>query len=355
MDAQERFVHSFGNRSTDRVLAIVLASALILAGLWIARPLYGVLVWGAFMAVALTPLHCNLTALAGGRPKIAAAAIVLTLLAIIVVPLCFLPASFENARNQLSTTNSWTELRVPPMPEWIGNIPFFGAKIAGEWTAAIADSKPFLASVKPYFGAMLRWLATMGASIGIVILQLLLSVVLAGIFMVTEATTTTLLHRIAARIGGTSAENLLDVAVRTVRSVVQGVIGTALIQGLLTGIGFMIIGVPFAAALGIFSFGTAMLQIGTWLVWVPVALWLSYQGETDAALFTAVLGVIINILDNVIKPLLIGRGAGVPLWVIFIGVIGGVLSTGLIGIFLGPLIMALIYSVVLNWLSQQQL
>jgi predicted PurR-regulated permease PerM len=115
----------------------------------------------------------------------------------------------------------------------------------------------------------------------------------------------------------------------------------------------VIAGVPFAIALGVLSFGTAMLQIGTWLVWIPVATWLSYQGETGWALFTAVLGIIINVLDNVLKPLLIGRGAGIPLWVIFIGVIGGLLSIGFIGIFIGPLVMAAGYSIVVSWLGDE--
>ena len=138
------------------------------------------------------------------------------------------------------------------------------------------------------------------------------------------------------------------------RSVAQGVIGTALIQGVLSGIGFAIAGVPFAALLGVLSFGTAMLQIGTWLVWIPTAVWLSYQGETGWAIFTTVLGIVINILDNVIKPLLIGRGAGVPLWIIFIGVIGGILTIGLIGIFIGPLIMSVGYSIVTGWLGGER-
>jgi predicted PurR-regulated permease PerM len=342
-------------RWTDRLLGLVFVSAIIIAGLWIARPLYGVLAWGAFMAIALSPVHSKLASMLGDRPKSAAFLIALALLTVIVVPLSFLPSSFENARTYLSSiTNNWTELKLPPMPEWIASIPLVGAKIAREWTAALADSRQFLAKVEPYFGSVLRWFAALGTSLGIVILQIILSVALAGIFLVTQASTTTLLHRVAGRIGGLSAEGLLDVAVRTIRSVVQGVIGTALIQGLLTGFSFLLVGVPFAAALGVLSFGTAMLQIGTWLVWIPVALWFSYQGKTGAALVITVFGIVINVLDNVIKPLLIGRGAGVPLWVIFIGVIGGVLSIGLIGIFLGPLIMALIYSLASGWLGQEE-
>src|SRR4029450_12535549 len=106
-----------------------------------------------------------------------------------------------------------------------------------------------------------------------------------------------------------------------------------------SGIGFAIAGIPLALALGVLAFGTAMLQIGTWLVWIPSAVWLSYQGETGWALFTAVLGVIINILDNVIKPLLIGRSADVPIWILFIGVIGGRLTIRFVGIFICRMLM----------------
>lgn len=188
-------------------------------------------------------------------------------------------------------------------------------------------------------------------SLGLTIVEILLSIVLAGIFLTTVEGTTSVFHEIANRLGGTSAENLLEVAVRTVRSVAQGVIGTALIQGLLTGIGFVIAGVPFAITLGVLSFATAMLQIGTWPVWIPVAIWLFYHGETGWALFTTVLGIIVGLLDNFIKPLLIGRGAGVPLWIIFIGVIGGLLKIGFIGIFIGPLVLAAAYSIITGWLT----
>jgi predicted PurR-regulated permease PerM len=251
-------------------------------------------------------------------------------------------------------TNNWTELKLPPPPYWVSSLPLFGPTINEKWAAAANSSREFLAAVKPYLGPTFQWLAVQGGSLGLTILEILLSIIIAGIFLTTAESTTSASHEIANRLGGTSAENLLEVAVRTVRSVAQGVIGTALIQGFLSGVGFVIAGVPFAIALGVLSFGSAMLQIGTWLVWIPVALWLFYQGETGWALFTTVLGITIGLLDNFIKPLLIGRGAGVPLWVIFIGVIGGILKIGFIGIFIGPLVMAAGYSIVMGWLTERE-
>jgi predicted PurR-regulated permease PerM len=339
----------------ERVSGLLVIGVIIFACFWIARPLIWVLAWGALMAIALAPFHRVLARTGGNRPKVAATLIVLVLLALVIFPLSFLPASFERMAGGLSrVTNNWTELTLPPLPSWVGDFALFGPTINERWTAAASNSQELLADVKPFLAPAFQWLAAQGASIGLGVLEMLLSIILVGIFLTTEAGTTSTFHKIANRLGGASAENLLEVAVRTVRSVAQGVIGTALIQGFLSGIGFVIAGVPFAITLGVLSFGTAMLQIGTWLVWIPAAMWLFHQGEIGWALFTTVLGIIINVLDNLIKPLLIGRGAGVPLWIIFIGVIGGILSIGFIGIFIGPLVMAAGYSIITGWLSEEK-
>jgi predicted PurR-regulated permease PerM len=333
----------------ERVVGLVVIASIIVACFWIAGPLLGVIVWGALIAIGLAPLHRKLAHAVGNRPKLAATLMVLALLALVVVPLSVLPGSFQQAIDGLSNrTNNWTQLSLPPPPSWVSGLPLVGPKLNERWVAMASNSQELLVSVKPYIGPAFQWVAAQGASLGLAILEILFHHP-AGIFLTTEGVDISPpQHRGSARRG--LRENLLDVAVRTVRSAAQ-VIGTALIQGVLSGIGFAIAGVPFAALLGVLSFGTAMLQIGTWLVWIPTAVWLSYQGETGWAIFTTVLGIVINVLDNVIKPLLIGRGAGVPLWIIFIGVIGGILTIGLIGIFIGPLIMSVGYSIVTGWLG----
>ena len=339
----------------ERVVGLVVIAAIIFACFWIAGPLLGVMVWGALIAIGLAPLHRKFAHAVGNRPKLAATLMVLGLLALVVVPLSVLPGSFQQAIDGLSNrTNNWTQLNLPPPPSWVSDLPLVGPKLNERWAAMASNSQVLLVSIKPYIGPAFQWVAAQGASLGLAVLEIFISIILGGIFLTTEAASTSALHKIAGRLAGASGENLLDVSVRTVRSVAQGVIGTALIQGVLSGIGFAIAGVPFAALLGVLSFGTAMLQIGTWLVWIPTAVWLSYQGETGWAIFTTVLGIVINILDNVIKPLLIGRGAGVPLWIIFIGVIGGILTIGLIGIFIGPLIMSVGYSIVTGWLGGER-
>ena len=333
-------------------LGSLVLGAIIFACFWIARPLLGVLAWGALVAIALAPIHRMLARNFGNRSKVAATLLVLVLMAFVIFPLSFVPAAIESAADGLARiTNNWTELKLPPPPAWVGDLPLFGRRLAERWTA-VSDSEELLRGTKAFLGPTFQWLVAQGASLGLAILEILVAIILVGIFLSTETGLTSTFHKIANRLGGASAENLLEVAVRTVRSVAQGVIGTAFIQGFLSGVGFLIASVPFAIALGVLSFGTAMLQIGTWLVWIPVATWLFHQGETGWALFTSLLGIIINVLDNVIKPLLIGHGAGVPIWVIFIGVIGGLLTIGFIGIFIGPLVMAAGYSIVMGWLSE---
>ena len=337
----------------ERVVGLLILGGIIFACFWIARPLLGVLAWGALVAIALAPIHRMLARNFGNRPKVAATLLVLVLMALVILPLSFVPGAIESAADGIAQiTNNWTELKLPPPPPWVGDLPLFGRRLAERWTA-VSDLEELLRGVKPFLGPTFQWLAAQGASLGLAILEILVAIILVGVFLTTETGLTSTFHKIANRLGGVSAENLLEVAVRTVRSVAQGVIGTAIIQGFLSGVGFLMAGVPFAIALGVLSFGTAMLQIGTWLVWIPVAIWLFYQGETGWALFISVLGIIINVLDNLIKPLLIGRGAGTPIWVIFIGVIGGLLTIGFIGIFIGPLVMAAGYSIVMGWLSEE--
>lgn len=339
----------------ERVVGLLVLGVIVLACFWIAWPLMGVLAWGALIAVALYPLCRRLASAIGNRPKTAAALIVLILLILVIIPLSYLPGSFDQAADAISAmTKDWTELTLPPAPSWIADFPLLGSTVGEKWDAAAHASRNVLVSLKPYLGPAFQWLAALGASLGLAIVQMLLSIILAGVFLASQGSAASTFRTIGRRLGGATGESLVDVAVRTIRSVVQGVMGTALIQGILSGISFAIAGVPLAVPLGVLSFGTAMLQIGTWLVWIPAAVWLSYQGETGWAIFITVSGIVINILDNVIKPLLIGRGAGSPVWIIFIGVIGGVLTMGIIGIFIGPLVMAIGYSIVRSWLGEEE-
>ena len=207
--------------------------------------------------------------------------------------------------------------------------------------------------LQPYIITATRWLLAESAQLGLALLEFLLAVVFTGILYVTGESITVLVKRFATRVGGESSLNLLPVAVQTIRSVAFGVIGTALIQAALSVGSFVIAGVPGVAVLGLFCFVSAMLQIGTGLVWIPIAIWLAYHDQKGWAIFIVVSGLFINIMDNFIKPYLISRqGAGIPTILIFIGVLGGLIAWGFLGIFLGATLLAIGYTVLRSWLNQ---
>jgi predicted PurR-regulated permease PerM len=207
--------------------------------------------------------------------------------------------------------------------------------------------------LRAYIITATQWLLAKGAQLGLTLLEFVLALVFTGILYVTGESFIALVKKFAMRIGGESSLNLLSVAVQTIRSVAFGVIGTALIQALLSVGSFVIAGVPGVAVLGLFCFVVAMLQIGTGLVWIPVAIWLAYQDQKSWAFFVVASGLIINIMDNFIKPYLISRqGAGIPTILIFIGVLGGLIAWGFLGIFLGATLLAIGYTVLRSWLDQ---
>jgi predicted PurR-regulated permease PerM len=207
--------------------------------------------------------------------------------------------------------------------------------------------------LRPYIITATQWLLAQGAQLGLTLLEFVLAIVFTGILYVTGEDITALVQRFATRIGGESSLNLLPVAVRTIRSVAFGVIGTALVQALLSVGSFVIAGVPGVAVLGLFCFVFAMMQIGTALVWIPIAIWLAYQDQEGWATFIVISGLAINVMDNFIKPYLISRqGAGIPTILIFIGVLGGLIAWGFLGIFLGATLLAIAYTVLRSWLDQ---
>ncbi len=171
----------------ERIVGLLIIGAIILACFWIAWPLIGVVAWGGLIAVALSPLHSRLTSVIAGRAKIAAIIMIFILLVVVIIPLSYLPASFSQANDALSAiTHNWTELTLPRPPAWLADFPLFGSTIGEKWEAAALASRNVLASLKPYIGPAVQWAAALGASLGLAILQMLLAIILSGVFLHSE-------------------------------------------------------------------------------------------------------------------------------------------------------------------------
>jgi predicted PurR-regulated permease PerM len=211
--------------------------------------------------------------------------------------------------------------------------------------------RDLLPKLSPYAGSLTRWFVAQVGSVGFLLLQFVVTVIIAAVMYATGEEAALLVRRFARRLGGTRGEGVVDLAGGAIRGVALGVGGTALAQALLGGVGMAMAGVPFAGLLTALMFMLCIAQIGPIPVLLPAALWLLWDGSTGWAIFIAVVAVVVTTLDNVLRPLLIRMGADLPLLLIFCGVIGGLLAFGLVGIFVGPLVLAVAYTLMEDWIA----
>jgi predicted PurR-regulated permease PerM len=337
--------------SNDRILVQVLLFALLGACLWVMAPFISALLWGAILAYASWPLMRVLTRWLKGRESLAAGILTLCWMLLVVLPLVWL--GFNLADHIRDAINFVRDVQVDGLPEapgWLGSIPLVGERLLAMWNTIDQQGAAFMASIKPYLGQVGNWLLARSAQVGSGLLELTLSLVFVFFFYRDGPRLEAFTLRLLQRLIGERAGYYLELVAATVQRVVNGVIGTAAAQALLALIGFLIAGVPGALVLGIFTFLLSLIPMGPPLVWIPAVAWLFWQGDYGYAIFLAIWGTfIISGVDNVLKPYLISRGGNLPLVVVLLGVFGGLLAFGFIGLFIGPTLLAVAYSLLSDW------
>lgn len=318
-------------------------------------PFMGAILWSAIIVVATWPLYLRLRKRVGSRPKMATAIMTLGLALVLVGPVAILSASLpENIGSAVSVFRDLTEAKLPENPPaWIGKVPIVSGQLESAWQEASTDMQGFVEKIRPQIRKAAAWLLAQGARLGLALLQFLLVLLISTLLYSNGEVLAGYARKFTMRLGGDEGLISLETAAQTIKSVSLGVIGTAVIQALLSGFGFWLAGVPGWVLLSFFCLFTALLQIGTSLIWIPVAIWLAYQDASAWAIFTVAWGIFINVIDNFIKPYLISRGGGLPIVLIFMGVIGGLLTWGIIGIFLGPTLLAVGFNLLRRWLEQE--
>jgi len=275
----------------------------------------------------------------------------LTVAAVIILPAVLVGSELvENSAPVIASIQSFLNDGLPSPPGWISSIPLVGptlanyiAEHANDASAVSAQLREF---VRPAQGLILDAARTIAAGL----VELVLSVLIAFFFYRDGAFIARRLQRAVERLGGERALQLLELAGATIKGVVYGVLGTALAQGALAMVGFVILQVQGALFLGFLTSFMSLLPMGPPLVWVPVVIWLGVQGRIAAAVFLAIWGVfVISGVDNLLKPYLISRAGKLPFVLVLLGALGGVLAFGLIGVFLGPVLLALGFNLVLEW------
>lgn len=341
--------------NNDRLLVQILLLGLLGASLWVLAPFGSALFWAAVLSFASWPLMRGLTRLLNGRQTAAAGLLTLGWIGLVAVPLVMLGFNLaEHIGDAMALFKGYQVTGLPSAPDWLGDIPLVGESLLGLWQTIDQQGAAFFATLKPYLGQVGNWLLARSAQIGGGVLELALSLVLVFFFYRDGARLAQFAHSLLERLIGERAEHYLELVAGTVQRVVNGVIGTAAAQALLALIGFYIAGVPGALILGILTFVLSLIPMGPPLVWVPATAWLFTQGDYGFAVFLGIWGMfVISGVDNILKPYLISRGGNLPLVVVLLGVFGGILAFGFMGLFLGPTLLAVAYSLLSDWVADK--
>jgi len=339
---------------TRTVLAVLFIGVLIGTSLWILRPFLGAAIWAMTIATATWPLMISIQDRLWGRRLLSVAVMTGILLCFLVVPLWLAIGTIVSNADQIAGwVKSMSTFEVPPPPAWLGHLPIFGGDLAAAWEkVAQAGLQDFLKKLAPYGGSAVRWFATEVGGFGALVLQFLLTVVFAALLYARGELATSWLKRFGRRLAGPRGEHSIQLAGQAVRGVALGVVVTALAQSVLGGIGLAVAGVPFAAVLTALMFMLAIAQIGPLLVLVPSVVWLYWTSSTGWGTFLLVWTLVVGTMDNVLRPFLIKKGADLPLLLIFIGVVGGLIAFGLIGIFVGPVVLAVAHTLLSAWIDE---
>jgi predicted PurR-regulated permease PerM len=335
------------------LLAVLSIGALILVSAWVMLPFLGALIWAITIVAATWPLMLRLQSVLWGRRSLAVLLVTSALLLLLFIPLSIaIGAIVENAGQIIAWVKSLQTFQLPAAPAWLVGLPVVGPRAGELWNHVATSGVDQLArETAPYAATVAAWLIGQIGNIGLIMLQFLLTVAVAAILYANGEEAARLVLRFGHRLAGERGANAMRLAGRAIRGVALGIVVTALVQSALGGISLAIAGVPFAALLSGVMFVLCIAQLGPMLVLVPAVIWLYWSGQTGWGTFLLVCSVIVGTLDNVLRPFLIKKGADLPLLLIFAGVIGGLIAFGLVGIFVGPVVLAVTYTLLEAWMN----
>jgi predicted PurR-regulated permease PerM len=343
-----------GEDMIQLVIRLGLLALLIFWTFVLISPFVPILAWSVVLAVALNPVFSRLAKFLGGRPKLAATILTMINLGIVIGPATWLGLSAVEGLKYFAGQLSAGELMVPSPPESIKNWPFAGPQLYELWDQLSTNLRSVLGEIVPYLKPMASVMLSLAGDAGLGALQFLVAVVVAGFFFPYGPQLVAAVRGFLFRIVPEQSEHFLDLAGATIRAVSQGVIGVSVIQALLAGIGFKLAGIPSAGLLAFAVMLLAIVQIGAAIVLLPVIVWIWIDKDvTTALLLTLFLGVV-GVIDNILKPLVMGRGLTTPTLVILVGVIGGTLAHGILGLFIGPIILSVAWELMVAWIRTER-
>jgi predicted PurR-regulated permease PerM len=339
---------------TRDTLAVLFLVTLIAASFWILRPFLGAVIWATMIVVATWPFLLTLERRLFGRRWLAVSAMTILLLCVFVVPFSLtILALVQNFDEIAAGAKSLVGFTLPPPPDWLTRLPVVGSRIGSSWRELAAlDQAELAARLSPYLGEIVRWLAAQLGSFGLLIAQVALTVVIAAVLYASGESGAHRILRFGYRLAGARGETAVRLAGQAIRGVALGVVVTSLIQAVFGGIGLALAGVPFTVVLSAVMFLLAVVQIGVGPVLFGAVGWLYWTGAAAWGTALLVWTVLLLALNDVLRPILIQKGAPLPLLLIMAGTIGGLLAFGIIGIFVGPVVLAVAYTLLEAWMGE---
>ncbi len=344
---------SFQRELARNTLSILFLAGMILTCFWIMRPFLPAIIWGAMIVIATWPLMLRVQEKLWGRRALAVTVMTVLLLLLFIIP-CSLAIGtiVKNGDQIVRWVKMLADFSMPTPPEWLGNLPLVGSLLADGWQKVLAAGpEEMTARIAPFASNVARWLASQAGSFGVMFVHFLLTIVVAAIMYCHGETAADGMRRFARRLAGERGDAAALLAARAIRAVALGVIVTAFVQSVLAGIGLAVVGVKYATLLTALIFVLTIAQIGPLPVLLPCIIWLYWQGSPGWGTALLVWAMLVVSLDNVLRPALIRRGANIPLLLILVGVIGGLIAFGFIGLFIGPMVLAVSYTLTVEWVA----
>jgi len=335
---------------------VVLGVAFILlvggTSLYILKPFLPGLIWATMIVVATWPLLMGLQRRLRGSRTLAVIVLMTLLLLIVIGPLIALGNTIAGQAEHLASLKS-VELKIPEPPDWVHSIPLVGDRAAEEWNAiAKAGPASLAARLTPYMSQIGAWLLSQLGGLGGMVVHLVVTFLFCGVLYVSGESGAMGVRRFFRRLQGTHGDAIVVLAGASIRAVALGIVVTAVVQTALGAIGFLVAGVPYVALLAALMLICCIAQIGPGLVLTGGVLWLWHTGDHTWAVVLAIWSIAVASLDNVLRPALIRRGADLPLLLIFLGVLGGLLAFGIVGLFVGPVVLAVAYTLGTAWVAE---
>ncbi len=346
-------LNSSVKNSIEISIRLILLFLIIAWSLVLLLPFLEPVLWGVIIAISVSPAFVMINKKLGDKPKLTSAFIVIVFLAVIIVPFYLVISSSADKMIELSESIDKSDLRIPPPDASVADWPIIGKKVFNTWSNFSDNLESALNNFNGYIAQAGKTIV--GSIVGLAgsVFMFIISIIIAGILLATKGTRQ-LMNKFFAKLIGDKGLEFANLSEKTIRSVTKGIIGTAFIQAIVLGILFALAGVPYAGIWGVLSLILGIMQLPPSLISIPIVFYIFSVNDAGIATLWAVLIVAAGFLDNILKPILLGKGSSVPMLVIFLGAIGGFMTTGFLGLFTGAIVLSFSYELFIAWINEDE-